>query len=425
MKYDVFISYSRKDTEVANKICQAFDEAGISYFIDRRGIVGGMEFPDVLAEAIRESKVFLFLASNNSYASKFTQSEIVYAFNKKQNEDMIPYIIDGSTFPDGLELTFSSINWRKMEEHPIETVLVDDVLHKIGRERKENVGIITETPKSTETEGNICQKCGKVIPASFKFCPNCGSSINSSSKGQGLQKAYEADATSNQTFTVNGVSFTMVGVQGGTFMMGATSEQGRFDNNWVKPVHQVTLNSFMIGETEVTQELWQAVMGSNPSKFKGNKRPVECVSWDDCQTFIRKLNSMTGQNFRLPTEAEWEYAARGGNRSNRYKYAGSNSVKSVAWYWGNSEWQTHDIGQKLPNELGLYDMSGNVSEWCQDWWDYYSPSAQTNPRGPSSGSHRVFRGGSSHSDAKDCRVAYRYYESPGYRNDRLGFRLAL
>ena len=175
MKYDVFISYSRKDTEVANKICQAFDEAGISYFIDRRGIVGGMEFPDVLAEAIRESKVFLFLASNNSYASKFTQSEIVYAFNKKQNEDMIPYIIDGSTFPDGLELTFSSINWRKMEEHPIETVLVDDVLHKIGRERKENVGIITETPKSTETEGNICQKCGKVIPASFKFCPNCGS----------------------------------------------------------------------------------------------------------------------------------------------------------------------------------------------------------------------------------------------------------
>ena len=336
MKYDVFISYSRKDTEVANKICQAFDEAGISYFIDRRGIVGGMEFPDVLAEAIRESKVFLFLASNNSYASKFTQSEIVYAFNKKQNEDMIPYIIDGSTFPDGLELTFSSINWRKMEEHPIETVLVDDVLHKIGRERKENVGIITETPKSTETEGNICQKCGKVIPASFKFCPNCGSSIISSSKGQGLQKAYEADATSNQTFTVNGVSFTMVGVQGGTFMMGATSEQGRFDNNWVKPVHQVTLNSFMIGETEVTQELWQAVMGSNPSKFKGNKRPVECVSWDDCQTFIRKLNSMTGQNFRLPTEAEWEYAARGGNRSNRYKYAGSNNLDEVGWYWENS-----------------------------------------------------------------------------------------
>lgn len=135
-KYDVFISYSRKDTEVADKICQAFNNAGISYFIDRRGIGGGMEFPAVLAKAIKESKVFLFLASKNSYDSKFTQSEIVYAFNKKQKQDILPYIIDGSTLPDELEFTFSAINWRQMDRHPIDSVLIDDILSKVGRQRK-------------------------------------------------------------------------------------------------------------------------------------------------------------------------------------------------------------------------------------------------------------------------------------------------
>ena len=243
-----------------------------------------------------------------------------------------------------------------------------------------------------------------------------------------MQKAYEADATSNQTFMVNGVSFTMVGVQGGTFMMGAYFKLFR---TWTekneKPAHQVTLSSFMIGETEVTQELWQAVMGSNPSRFKGNKRPVENVSWDDCQTFINKLNGLTGQHFRLPTEAEWEYAARGGNSSNDYEYAGSNNIASVAWYRDNSGENTHEVGQKMPNELGLYDMSGNVWEWCQDWYKKYSSSAQVNPRGPSSGSRRVYRGGSWYDWDSNCRVLYRDNNSPDNRGSRglLGFRLAL
>lgn len=153
-KYDVFISYSRKDTEVADKICQAFDDAGISYFIDRRGIGGGMEFPAVLAKAIKESKVFLFLASKNSYDSKFTQSEIVYAFNKKQKQDILPYIIDGSTMPDELEFTFSSINWRLMDRHPIDTVLVDDILTKVGKERKQKSLEETSQPTDSEEAGS-------------------------------------------------------------------------------------------------------------------------------------------------------------------------------------------------------------------------------------------------------------------------------
>ena len=217
----------------------------------------------------------------------------------------------------------------------------------------------------------------------------------------------------------------MVRVEGGTFMMGATSEQGSdaFDDE--KPAHQVTLSSFSIGKYEVTQEEWQAVMGSNPSKFKGAKRPVEQVSWTDCQEFLRKLNLLTGKRFRLPTEAEWEYAARGGNRSIGYKYAGSDNLGNVAWYTDNSGNETHPVGQKSPNELGLYDMSGNVWEWCQDWKGDYSSSSQTNPTGPAGGSRRVYRGGSWNRYARICRSSIRSSSSPSDRFGNLGLRLAL
>ena len=234
------------------------------------------------------------------------------------------------------------------------------------------------------------------------------------------------DATSTQTFTVNGVSFTMVGVEGGTFTMGATSEQGTSDP-WDDeyPTHSVTLSTFSIGETEVTQELWKAVMGSNPSYFSGTNLPVEYVSWNDCQTFITKLNQLTGKNFRLPTEAEWEYAARGGNKSKGYKYAGSNNLSDVAWYSDNSSSKTHPVKQKQANELGLYDMSGNVWEWCQDWFGNYSSGSQTNPSGPSTGSYRVYRGGSWSINARYCRVSYRNHSAPTLCSHNLGLRLAL
>ena len=217
----------------------------------------------------------------------------------------------------------------------------------------------------------------------------------------------------------------MVSVEGGTFTMGATSEQGSdaYDNEI--PAHKVTLSSFSIGKYEVTQEEWEAVMGKNPSEFKGAKRPVENVSWDDCQEFIRKLNQLTGKQFRLPTEAEWEYAARGGNRSRGYKYSGSDNIGSVAWYGDNSGRTTHPVGQKQANELGLYDMSGNVWEWCQDWYGNYSSSAQTNPTGPTSGSYRVGRGDDWGGDAGSCRVSGRLFFAPGGLGDLLGLRLAL
>ena len=220
------------------------------------------------------------------------------------------------------------------------------------------------------------------------------------------------------TFTVDGVSFNMVKVQGATFTMGATSEQGSDAEDDEKPAHSVTLSSYYIGQTEVTQELWEAVMGSNPSEFKGAKRPVEQVSWDDCQEFIRKLNQKTGKNFRLPTEAEWEYAARGGNLSQHYKYSGSNNIDDVAWYSSSGN-GTHIVATKRANELGIYDMSGNVWEWCQNNWYNYDGSATQY------GSYRVIRGGGWYRGAGSCRVSYRLRASAGLRSYYLGLRLAL
>ena len=245
-----------------------------------------------------------------------------------------------------------------------------------------------------------------------------------------LLSGYTPEDNANETFTVNGVTFKMVAVEGGTFTMGATEEQvlaGAADDEY--PAHQVTLSNYYIGETEVTQELWVAVMGTNPSNHQGDpKYPVDKVTWYDCQTFINQLNALTGRQFRLPTEAEWEYAARGGNKSEGYIYSGNSNIDLVAWYSGNAGNMTHPVASKQANELGLYDMSGNVWEWVQDWYDgnYYSNSPSTNPTGPETGTNRVYRGGSWGNYSEFCRVSFRdHYVQPSESHFHFGLRLAL
>ena len=238
----------------------------------------------------------------------------------------------------------------------------------------------------------------------------------------------QRDNASGKTFTetVNGVSFKMIGVVGGSFNMGSPDSELSESQESERPVHRVTLSSFSIGETEVTQELWKAVMGTNPSnQAKGNKHPVENISWDDCQEFIRKLNNISGKNYRLPTEAEWEFSARGGTKSKGYKYAGSNTLNEVAWYNG---YYHSEVAQKKENELGLYDMIGNVAEWVNDYWamDYYSISPQNNPTGPATGYLYVVRGGSVTSlEVKYCRNASRSAHKPEAKVYSCGFRLGL
>ena len=243
--------------------------------------------------------------------------------------------------------------------------------------------------------------------------------------------------TTNATIvpiSVNGVTFNMIKVEGGTFTMGATSEMSEpWDEE--KPTHEVTLSTYYIGETEVTQALWKAVMGntvrnqrdkadsSYPLYGEGDNYPMYYVSWDDCQDFINKLNTLTNKEFRLPTEAEWEFAARGGNKSNHTQYSGSKNIGDVAWYDGNSGYTTHPVKTKQANELGIYDMSGNVWEWCQDYYGNYSSAAEDNPKGPKSGSFRVFRGGSWCIIARSCRSSNRGSITPGYRSYYLGLRL--
>ena len=275
-------------------------------------------------------------------------------------------------------------------------------------------GYATSRQTVTISEGQTASISGSLTSTTSSSSTNALSSNSSSPSGN--------------TITIpvkNGINIEMVKVEAGSFNMGATPEMV---NPWEdeKPVHRVTLtNDYYIGKYEVTQALWQAVMGKNPSWFKGNDLPVEQVSWNDCQDFISKLNAMTGKRFRLPTEAEWEYAARGGKKSRSYQYSGSNTLGDVAWYSDNSGSKTHAVGTKQPNELGIYDMAGNVDEWCQDWYVSYSSSPQTNPTGAASGSDRVSRGGSWDFSARGCRSSYRRGNTPDFRNGDLGLRLVL
>lgn len=241
-------------------------------------------------------------------------------------------------------------------------------------------------------------------------------------------------AGGNKVFTVNGVTFTMVFVESGTFTMGATAEQ-QTPNKDEKPPHRVTLTKdFYIGETEVTQALWKAVMGFTPTASGsqwstasglGDDFPAYYISYEDVQQFISQLNSLTGSQFRMPTEAEWEYAARGGSKSKGYQYSGSNNIGDVAWYTNNSGDKTHAVKTKKANELGLYDMSGNVWEWCSDWKGDYTSSPAVDPTGPDSGGWRVYRGGGWFSTARSCRVAFRDDGDPSHCGSSIGFRLVL
>ena len=271
----------------------------------------------------------------------------------------------------------------------------------------------TDLPQQAQTQQPIAR-------------PQSGSSIASPSTTSTSLNVV-GSSTSGSVITIpvkEGINIEMVKVEAGSFNMGATPEMENPHED-EKPVHRVTLtNNYYIGKYEVTQALWKIVMGSNPSNSKGDNLPVEKVSWNDCQKFISKLNKLTGKSFRLPTEAEWEYAARGGNKSRGYQYSGSNTIGDVAWYDGNSGSKTHAVGTKQPNELGAFDMTGNVWEWCQDWFNRYSSSPQTNPIGAVSGSCRVYRGGS-WCYSGYCRCSCRFDGTPDFRNGDLGLRLVL
>lgn len=470
-----------------SKIKEALTNAGITYWFDEEGVYAGDKFAKVIVRNIKASSIFVFLSTKNSNRSEWTANEIstAHMLGKK----IIPVRIDDSVFHDDVILYIARLSHIDYFNNPdegrreltrsikdyledVKTVEVQKAVdeqrrkEELERQRRQQeeekkrqariekieTEIAALESQRTERKKAVLQKEQELKLAQVDL-EACETKIQKlQNKLQELRepkKKVESDEKQSlkeanakeKVFTVGNVSFKMICVEGGRFQMGSSeSDSEAFDNE--KPQHWVELNDYYIGETVVTQALWKAVMrGGNPSRFKGDLNlPVDSVAWKhdeknvSIKYFLQELNECLdkkkqlpeGCKFRLPTETEWEYAARGGQKDdNGYKYSGSNNLLEVAWYGDNSDKKTHPVKEKRPNELGLYDMSGNVWEWCCDCYRDYANIAKDNTKSSDCVSDRVLRGGSWRSPDGSCRVAYRRYYAPSYRSFNIGFRLAL
>lgn len=465
MNHDVFISYSTKNKVAAFDICDIIEQEGVKCWIAPRDIPMGSEYGDIIDKAICYCKIFIVVYSEFSAVSKWVKGEINLAF--EEGKYILPYRIDETPLKGAVRVMLNQTHW--IDSYPDYKTHFNDMLDSVKRIiRQENKG----SDMKSEMIGKNYDMVSSTALIKVKSDLNCvilhyGKEIGKAYSEQYTdirlpkgehelvfesienksdkyvieeynitdtdtihkisvylipekEKREKKENESKGLFDVNGIIFKMIKIEGGIFQMGS---KNAYDDE--EPVHNVILTDYYIGETVVTQDLWLAVMGNNPSCFIGDKKPVDSVSWDDCQCFILKLNELTNKNFRLPTEAEWEYAARGGNKSMYNKYSGSDNCEEVAWYKLNSNEHTHDVKAKLPNELGIYDMCGNVWEWCHDWYGDYSDIEQTNPQGPSSGSFKVLRGGCWNRDENLCRLSNRGSRRASTRDDDRGLRLAL
>lgn len=468
MIYDIFISYKHFSAATANNLWHRLTVKGYKVFYDKEEM-GRDRFDEQIFQRIREAKDFLVVLEKHSldackdgtYKEDWFCRELMFAM--KEGKNIIPIIIDGSTMPSRKELPEELWGFELKEAPEFSLVYFSAFIEKLEKrpfllsKPSKNVKDHAVFKFRSNQECNVFNEkgdfVGKLLPdtkdpiyymletsGEFSFtCINCiTNKVQEICKEIHLNEERFIIVTWDETIPLpppleNGItielakeiSFNMIKVEGGTFMMGAGHEQG--DDAWPeeKPQHEVTLSDFYIGETPVTQEVWRAVMSSNPSHFIDDKHPVENVSWNECQRFIKKINAMTGKSFSLPTEAQWEYAARGGRKSKNHKYSGDNLLKSVGWSIASNIRGTQDVGTKEPNELGIYDMSGNVWEWCVDSYYEYTRRKQTNPIGSSASAHHVRRGGCWAISAKHCRVSSRDFQPATHRSSQLGLRLVL
>lgn len=451
-------------SEFVEVITDAITSSKMLIFVSSKNSNASKYTAGEIFEALDQEKIIVpFKIDNSQYNKKFRM--LIRPF------DFIEYFENPDTAFESLLKTVNIIKGGDLEEilKEIEALKAECLLH--SKKLEEIATSLISKYKSIGEDKKICPVCSQSVNMDIAFCERCGWTFNlpyalrgawsedhlsiaktvwrcfensnvkitkSKEKIEELQsKVHSLEEELKGTilpppppeekgvFSVGDVKFKMIYVEGGTFTMGATPEM-KDGSNLGKPAHMVTLSSYSIGETPVTQALWRAVMGNNPSYFKGENLPVEQVSWNDCQEFIKRLSDRTGRKFRLLTEAEWEFAARGGNKSRRTPYSGSDKLNEVAWYRDNNSGNgTQLVRRKKPNELGIYDMTGNVLEWCNDWYSEYSKHPQTNPEGPGAASCRVSRGGSWSNTKQSCHIANRGYYAPHYRANNIGFRLAL
>ena len=484
-KYDIFISYRREGGDKYARTIQQALEKRYRVFLDFDELKDGV-FDQRIIDAIRESSVFLLILSRGALdrcvnENDWVRQEILQA--AKCGCHIVPVTIDDTfegmpaSLPEELRRVvgqhqFSELQMKTLFKESIDKMVRERIKPWVTKESTNTSSREIESTDGAEIHIEVDANCDlyrfkKLLKAlspnednivylkpgkhKIEFISHEYSDIKESmlldipyenysdfitvSLLPQIQNKKEEEVRRKveEAFIVlkdkscsilQNLANNMVCVEGGSFFMGnsVSRDCDAFEDEM--PIHEVNVSSFYICKYEVTQEEWVFVMGNNPSLFTGSKRPVDNISWDDCQLFIEKLNELTGKQFRLPTEAEWEYAARGGILSHGFKYAGSNIIQDVAWFEDNSNGQTHEVGSKMPNELGLFDMSGNVFEWCQDWYGNYPIETHNNPSGPISGEFLINRGGSWNNLASNCRVTDRLYDTSTFHDNCSGLRLA-
>jgi len=424
--FKIFICYAREDKTPLEELMghlAVFERNGTAKFWYDQDITGGKDWDQEIRLNLKDADIVLLLISPYFFRSDYIHSvELTEALQRDRNGEalVVPIILSKclwykhpelarlQALPSEAKPVYDKSKWPEHHDGLYDVAegvdrILDDSDTVNRRTRKKQRLKELEEVQAVEQEQVRAEAATRAQ--------------QEQARARAEAEAAEAVRQAEEAARRQGLP-GMVTVKGGTFQMG--SEDG-------KGGHAVTLSDFEIGKYPVTQKWWMDIMGQNPSYYEGEDLPVENVSWKDVKDFLEKLNArFTGMDYRLPTEAEWEYAARGGEKGakDKYDYAGGNELDELGWYSINSGGETHPVGRKKPNQLGLYDMSGNVWEWCQDWYGDYPTGSQTNPAGPTSGSDRVIRGGSWSDDPTSCRVAVRGGNSPGLRLDILGFRLA-